>query len=295
MSFQLRVGVISSGSSTSTVPPLPQDDFLVVFSLRKVVDSYDGPLIRVQRESDNTQLDINSDSNGNLDTAAILNFVGASTGRVRVFYDQGPESRNLVQTSFSIMPRIVNAGVLDEEGGRPTLWCSPSGYMDSSVLQTSPLTYERNNDSAYVLGRNIGTTGGGAPFSAQGPTGDSGTSLARHITGGNVQTESTTPAVVGSFGTSDTNRNLWSSHFLWGGVGVAAYEYRKNGVQTSTASTTGTGTANDIRRWFLGRNRGGQNTWNGTFQEVVWYNIKHDQTVRENVEANMSAYWNLSF
>jgi hypothetical protein len=46
------------------------------YSLRKLKSDYTGPAIRVRRSSDNTSQDIGFNSNGNLDTNALLNFIG---------------------------------------------------------------------------------------------------------------------------------------------------------------------------------------------------------------------------
>ena len=88
---------------------------------------YTGPLIRVRRSSDNTQLDINAvatpDANGDrfLDTTALLAFVGAGNGFVVTWYDQ-VSGRNYTQATNANQPRIVNAGVVDTLSGDPTLF-----------------------------------------------------------------------------------------------------------------------------------------------------------------------------
>lgn len=46
------------------------------YSIRKLSSSYTGYALRVRRSADNTSLDIGFDSNGNLDTESLLNFVG---------------------------------------------------------------------------------------------------------------------------------------------------------------------------------------------------------------------------
>ena len=47
-----------------------------VYSLRKVNSTYTGPAIRVRRSSDNTESDINFNSNGDLNQTTLLSFVG---------------------------------------------------------------------------------------------------------------------------------------------------------------------------------------------------------------------------
>lgn len=49
---------------------------------RKIVDTYTGPLVRVRRSHDDTQLDIPQDLNGNLDQTALTNFCALSKNRL---------------------------------------------------------------------------------------------------------------------------------------------------------------------------------------------------------------------
>ena len=91
------------------------------------------PLLRVRRSSDNGQLDIGYDGDGNLDSVLLKNFVSnnglnpAASGFVTVWYDQSGNSRDLysvpnrvdpgAQPSPSPEPRIVNAGVVERNSG----------------------------------------------------------------------------------------------------------------------------------------------------------------------------------
>jgi hypothetical protein len=54
------------------------------FSLRKLRSNYTGPAIKVRRSLDDAELDIGFNSAGNLDTVALMNFVGSSSGFVSV-------------------------------------------------------------------------------------------------------------------------------------------------------------------------------------------------------------------
>lgn len=98
------------------------------YSLRKLSSTYTGDAITVRRSSDSTELDFGFDATGNLDTAAILSFVGAGNGLVRRIYDQsqnGVQQRNLtpVNGTTTTWPFIVKSGVLqvNPETSRPAL------------------------------------------------------------------------------------------------------------------------------------------------------------------------------
>ena len=96
------------------------------FSLRiPLGSSYNGPLIRVRRSSDNTEQDIypvttyNSNGNRFIDTAALLAFTGSNSAFITTFYDQSGNGRNATQTTAAYQARIVNAGVVDTLSGVP--------------------------------------------------------------------------------------------------------------------------------------------------------------------------------
>lgn len=86
---------------------------------RLIRAAYTGPLIRVRRSSDNTEQDISVDASGNLDTAALLAFVGAGSGFLRTLYDQSANALHAGQATTTQQPRIVNSGALDLLNSRP--------------------------------------------------------------------------------------------------------------------------------------------------------------------------------
>ena len=92
------------------------------YALRLLDADHVGPLVRVRRTSDNATLDIAADPiTGHLDTPTLLTFVGSGSGYVVTWYDQSGNGRHLTQTTASMQPRIVSAGVLETKNGRPTI------------------------------------------------------------------------------------------------------------------------------------------------------------------------------
>lgn len=80
---------------------------------KKLISTYSGPLIRVRRLSDNTELDIGT-VGGLLDTVSLLAFTGASSSFITKVYQQvagGPG--DILQSTAGSQPRIVNAGVME--------------------------------------------------------------------------------------------------------------------------------------------------------------------------------------
>jgi hypothetical protein len=93
----------------------------VAYGLRKLTRLYTGFCIRVRRSSDDAILNIGFDSQGNLDTATLLAFIGNSNGFADTWYDQSGNNKNVVQATAASQPQIVTAGVLNTENGKPTL------------------------------------------------------------------------------------------------------------------------------------------------------------------------------
>lgn len=81
--------------------------------MRRLLSSYTGPLLRIRRSSDNTELDIGYAADKSLDSAAAVAFAGAGSAFVTKLYDQTGNTRDAVQATTTKQPRIVNSGVFD--------------------------------------------------------------------------------------------------------------------------------------------------------------------------------------
>lgn len=119
------------------------------YSLRNLSSAYTGPLIRVRRSNDNVERDIYGTFGGDLDIASLVAFVGANSAFVTTWYDQSGSGRHAVQTTAGNQPRIVNAGVVDTQNGKPAL--SFSTIQDLSI--GTPLNYEGINSSFFMTMR----------------------------------------------------------------------------------------------------------------------------------------------
>jgi hypothetical protein len=91
------------------------------YSLRRLLSLYTGPLIRVRRSSDDTTLDVGFDTDGDLDTVALLAFVGAGNGFVDRWYDQTGGGANLEQGTAGAQPSIATAGVINTLDSLPAV------------------------------------------------------------------------------------------------------------------------------------------------------------------------------
>ncbi|MFY8187349.1 MAG: cadherin-like beta sandwich domain-containing protein [Flavobacterium sp.] len=113
------------------------------YSLRKLNPNYSGNAIQVRR-SDNVTQDIGFASNGDLNTSALLTFVGSQSAFVTIWYDQSGNGRNLTQSNTIRQPLIVNAGSILSRNGKPTVYFDASNdgmvFSGGNYLATNPIT-----------------------------------------------------------------------------------------------------------------------------------------------------------
>jgi hypothetical protein len=103
------------------------------YSLRKLNRDYNGPIVKVRRDSDDAELDIGF-YRYTLDTQAISNFVGSGNGYVKTWYDQSNNGYHLQQTTSSNQPYIYSSGSLVVEGTQPAIYFDTACNMSVSNL-----------------------------------------------------------------------------------------------------------------------------------------------------------------
>jgi hypothetical protein len=127
MSIAGRYITMRGGNIIGTPPVIIPPSLLLdlypataAYSVRKLRTAYTGACMRVRRSSDNAEQDIGFSGN-DLDTAALLSFVGAGNGFVTTWYDQSGNTDNFTQLTAANQPRIVNSGTLDIVGAFPQI------------------------------------------------------------------------------------------------------------------------------------------------------------------------------
>ena len=149
---------------------------LVGLSLRKISGAYSGSAIRVRRSSDNQETDIGFNVSGDLDTTALLSFVGSGNGFVKIWYDQSGLGRNATQTTVASQPKIVNNGSVLTQGGKPSIkYDGVDDYMTISTFTSSVKTmfvlFQHNGVDNYdgvVTARTSGQVNLGLPSDERG-------------------------------------------------------------------------------------------------------------------------------
>lgn len=170
-------------------------------SMRRLLSSYTGPLLRVRRSSDNTESDIGYTSAGDLDTTALLAFCGSGNGFVTTWYDQAGGARHVSQATTASQPAIVTAGATSVLGAKPALtfdgtddylfstvtglWAagaaSVAAVLAGASASATPVISEPNAGTAGSMYRMMRTSTTNWNVQA---TNDAGTSLYATSTGG---------------------------------------------------------------------------------------------------------------
>jgi hypothetical protein len=121
------------------------------YSLRKLDKDYTGSAIRVRRSNDNSEQDIGFTSGGDLDTASLKTFVGANSGFVTTWYNQGDStSLDFTQTTAASQPRIINAGTIDRQNGDPSVFFDGSNDFMDVASSTNRFNYLHNGTVGFI-------------------------------------------------------------------------------------------------------------------------------------------------
>ena len=121
----------------------------VAYSLRKLRTAYSGNCIRVRR-TDLTEQDIGFNSSNQLDTVALLAFVGTGAtdnGFVTTWYDQSTNANNSTQTTALAQPKIVDAGALIQVNSKPSV-----KFVNLLFMQTV-LSINSVAHSKFIVGK----------------------------------------------------------------------------------------------------------------------------------------------
>jgi hypothetical protein len=125
-----------SWSSLSTPVDVAPPSARLAVGLRLLSNSYNGPLLRLRRSTDNSEQDFYA-SGRNLDTAAIRAWMGAGTVNCVTLYDQSGNGRNITQATASAQPKLV---LQSSANNLPALNFTTSQFMQLDAVFPAPFT-----------------------------------------------------------------------------------------------------------------------------------------------------------
>ena len=232
------------------------------YSLRKFTEAETLNAIRVRRSSDDTEQDIGFDANGDLDTTALLAFVGTGgtdNGYVTTFYDQSGNGNHATNSTASEQPLVVSGGTLVTENGKAAIQFDGVDDWLNAGLSSSQFS------QAFVVKNTTGT----------------GTAIAYS---GAVALQS----LVYNTSNDDVTFSSDSGLYTIDNLNVKGY---LNGVDETGAATTFTQTFN---RLYFGSINGTSSFIDGKIQEYIHFPYASDQsTNRTGMETNINDHFDI--
>lgn len=139
-------------------------NIFAAFGLRRLLTSYEGPLVRLRRSSDDAEQDFGAGGDaGWIDTAAVLAWVGDANGHVVTWYDQSGNGLDVTQAMPEAQPVLVTMGdLIIAPNGRPMIYCDGGAYLDRAI--STGVTGTAVNSLVCVF-RAYSGTGTGSAFS----------------------------------------------------------------------------------------------------------------------------------
>jgi hypothetical protein len=252
------------------------------YSLRKLRQQYNGPAIRVRRSSDNAETDIGFATNTDgIDTVALLAFTGANSGFVTTWYDQSGNGRNAAQATAVNQPRIVDAGVVETDGGRPTVRY-PTAGVGLATTVTSAGWFDAPSASIVSVARCTNTA---TARHIVGNRGGAGRFIRAQGGGASYQLINTGALAMTVSGTT-TNQNVVT--YRYDGTTISGW------VNGGSATSAAAGYFSDPTATVsIGGSGGGSADWIGTISEIVVFASAISTTGRQTLERNQGSYYSI--
>lgn len=282
------------------------------YSLRKLSTSYAGSSIRVRRSNDNAEQNIGFDGSGNLDTTALLTFVGSASGFVTTWYDQSGNSKNAIQTTATSQPNIVINGTLRTQGTRPSFYFDgvddyfDCGYVNGGIKPGTFSTWISANITDASQTRNIFSSGdsgghGITGYNQFGIHSSIGYKMFGAVGDGNWvnNTESGFYRYYSTATAPATNqRYLFEQHYLSNSTSTSYVgQFWWNDTQQSVSSWLSTGAVKSSGPEYktsIGRSGeySGGGYFQGMMQEIITY-FNDKTSVRKEIVANINSYYSI--
>ena len=254
------------------------------FSVRRLSTGHAGPLLRLRRASDNAEQDIGATTSGNLDIATLTTFCGTSSCFISAWYDQSGNGRNATQNLTTRQPRLVNAGTLDVDGGRP----APSYTASLPLLRSMVVADQTVAATISIVAR------GTDPSTTRYVLGDRGFCpcgrAVRGLAGGNSYSAFNTGGASVVMNGATTQQRVISA--VSGSSGMS-------GALDGTVTTGGTSSyfQPSLVPFLIGGSdaaNGAPGDWLGTISEVMLFNATLTTSARQALERNQGAYYGIA-
>lgn len=133
-------------------------DIAIIYSLRKTVPEYNGPVVRGWRVSDNARQDFYPTDGGWIDVGEVATWAGSSDVVVDTWYDQSANGRHATPRSTwgtGNIPLLAVAGVVPTSNGHPAIMFGSAARNTWSGLR-APLNIFRSPHTVIFGGERNG-------------------------------------------------------------------------------------------------------------------------------------------
>jgi hypothetical protein len=252
------------------------------YSLRKLDKDYTGYAIRVRESAGNTLADIGFDSNGDLDTTALLNHTGVANGFVHTWYCQA-NGNNAVQSTNAKQPQIVSSGSVLTENGKPAVDFDGSddyflGAAKTTIDDTAIFSVIKSDsntqDSVFIQNT---YAAGNLVSLGLGGLGSNNKIGSRLVVGGTAVSQ------VGDNTFTSTDQIL---------VSYLADNATGQMFIDGTEETDVVGSRNNSPTTTIGARGDGLYNFNGKMQEVIFYD-SDEASNRTGIEDNINDYYSI--
>lgn len=278
----------------------------VAYSVRKLSSTYSGPAMRVRETNANAEADIGFDSNGDLDTTALLAHCASNgEGRIVTWYDQSGNGIDVTQATATRQPVIVTGNAVVTVNGKPAAFKdNTTHFLESSANAQLVNASDTSNTSIGVvkysssyrtcaLGQDkAGTSGRVGQFIRNGHTSAANKLRVVYFTNSGIDAFQIDTAANAAF----IGNQLLQVGFSTGNSGTKGVGktigIRHNGSQVITSSTSATifSDARPVTLFDTGRN----NPNDGSdlhIQEILSYDdLKSDVA---DIETNINSYFSI--
>ena len=256
------------------------------YSVRKLSSTYTGGALRVRRSSDDTEQDIGFNASNELDTAALLSFVGTGgtdNGFVTKWYDQSGNNNDAINADASEQPLVVSGGTLVTENGKAAIdFDGVDDYFTGASKTTmnntaifAVIKSDSNTQDAVFIQNTLDASN----FVALG-LGNKGSNNA---IGSLLLVGGSTVDTVGDSTFTATDQTLVS--YL--ADNTAGQMFVDGTEETDAVGSRGGGVATTI-----GARGDSNNPFNGAFQEVIFFDSDQSSN-RTGIETNINDHFSI--
>ena len=248
--------------------------------MRVLVSDYEGPLIRLRRDSDDSEMDFYCNNDDKVDVDSINTWRGSANVYIVIWHDQSGLNRNALQATNSKQPRFFPDSTFPYFQGNGT-----SQHLD---INTSIQTLTNAGVNGTILGIFSATKKSQNTFGAL--VGRDRWSAHINWSNGNLYFDPGICCNNPRFFNNAAGENLWRQYTMIRGTSTVAV--RQNEVTRFSGNhTNGRCTITNNFGILYANGNGGHATTK--VSEMIMYNTDISITAYSEIEGNQITFWNL--